>query len=175
MVESLLIWPIFLERSSSWGYLSSLSFESFGALLASSRPVSTVKVACTCRAHMVTRLNPIGAFFKIIKTRYMILVYLMMQYGQLKVRWDSPTDSSYKKLYSILPTALLSALKELNRAGEPGVMEWEERKKYFSVGFWANSMVQIFWLSHLLLDFHRLRAYDQQCNHSWRVYEDQCT
>ena len=92
-------------------------------------------VASLCRVHMVTRLNPIGAFFKIIKTRYMILVYLMTLSGQLKVQWDSPTDSSYKKLYSILPAALLSALKELNQAGEHGVIEWEERKKYFSVGF----------------------------------------
>lgn len=49
----------------SWGHL----FESFEAFLAFSWPVITVTDALSGRAHIVTRLNSIGAFIKMIKTR----------------------------------------------------------------------------------------------------------
>ena len=50
----------------SWGH----HFQSFEEFLAFSWPVIIVTDAWTGRAHIVTRLNSIGAFLKMIKTRY---------------------------------------------------------------------------------------------------------
>ena len=84
----------------SWGHL----FESFEAFLAFSWPVITVTDACTGRAHIVTRLNSIGAFIKMIKTRYILIHesvfnHLMTLAGQ--VRWDSPSGSQHPTSHSI--------------------------------------------------------------------------
>ena len=72
----------------SWGHF----FESFEAFLAFSWPVITVTDACTGRAHIVTRLNSIGAFIKMIKTRYILvrislfnhLIILSLLSGQVR-------------------------------------------------------------------------------------------
>lgn len=50
----------------SWGVL----FESFDEFLAFSWPVIVVTDAWTGRAHIVTRMTSIGAFLKMVKTRY---------------------------------------------------------------------------------------------------------
>ncbi|THU84399.1 hypothetical protein K435DRAFT_582358, partial [Dendrothele bispora CBS 962.96] len=50
----------------SWGHL----FSSFEDFLAFSWPVIVVTDAWTGKAHIVTRLNSIGTFLKMIKTRF---------------------------------------------------------------------------------------------------------
>ena len=66
----------------SWGHL----FESFEAFLAFSWPVITVTDATTGRAHIVTRLNSIGAFIKMIKTR---CLYLCSLFPYLTISTDA--------------------------------------------------------------------------------------
>ena len=139
----------------SWGHL----FESFEAFLVFSWPVITVTDACTGRAHIVTRLNSIGAFIKMIKTRYLYsssfttLIYwrtLCSRFGETlpqapNILQVTPFETvtrhlrhvsdypSYKKLHSTLPAALLSALKARVRAGEPKTIQelWGKRDKTF--------------------------------------------
>ena len=96
----LILAPISHRYERSWGHF----FESFEAFLAFSWPVITVTDASTGRAHIVTRLNSIGAFIKMIKTRYMLVPeslfkHLMTLSGQ--VRRDSPAGSQHLTSYSI--------------------------------------------------------------------------
>lgn len=60
-----LTYHLYYRYDRSWGHL----FESFEEFLAFSWPVITVTDAISGRAHIVTRLNSIGAFIKMIKTR----------------------------------------------------------------------------------------------------------
>jgi hypothetical protein len=61
---------VLVRYDRSWGHL----FESFEEFLAFSWPVITVTDARTGRAHIVTRMTSIGAFLKMIKTRYSFLL-----------------------------------------------------------------------------------------------------
>lgn len=60
----------------SWGHL----FSSFEDFLSFSWPAVTVTDAWTGRAHIVTRLNSIGAFLKMIKTRQVQLAILWQRF-----------------------------------------------------------------------------------------------
>lgn len=60
------IYPDSTRYDRSWGHL----FSTFEDFLAFSWPVITVTDALTGRAHIVTRMTSIGAFLKMIKTRY---------------------------------------------------------------------------------------------------------
>ncbi|KAF9011435.1 hypothetical protein BDQ17DRAFT_882319 [Cyathus striatus] len=120
----------------SWGHL----FSSFEEFLTFSWPVITVTDAWTGRAHIVTRLTSIGAFLKMIKTRFgetlpqapNILHVTPFETSSRHLRHisDYPT---YKRLHSTLPAAVLSALKTRVRAGEPKAIKelWEKRDKTF--------------------------------------------
>ncbi|PPQ77562.1 hypothetical protein CVT25_011422 [Psilocybe cyanescens] len=120
----------------SWGHL----FESFEEFLAFSWPVITVTDASSGRAHIVTRLNSIGAFIKMIKTRFgetlpqapNILQISPFETASRHLRHVSDY-SSYKKLHSTLPAVVLSALKTRVRSGEPKAIKnlWEKKDKTF--------------------------------------------
>ncbi|KAJ7641384.1 hypothetical protein FB45DRAFT_825585 [Roridomyces roridus] len=120
----------------SWGHL----FSTFDEFLSFSWPVITVTDAWTGKAHIVTRLTSIGAFLKMIKTRYgetlpqapNILQVTPFETSTRHLR--TVTDyASYKKLYSTLPAAVLSALKQRVRAGEPKAIRelWAARDRTF--------------------------------------------
>ncbi|KAJ6589139.1 hypothetical protein B0H19DRAFT_231713 [Mycena capillaripes] len=138
----------------SWGHL----FSTFEDFLAFSWPVITITDVWTGRAHIVTRLTSIGAFLKMIKTRYIPsasrAVYAFSIYvpsfGETlpqapNILQVSPFETtsrhlrtvsdyaSYKKLHSTLPAAVLSALKLRVRAGEPKAVRelWAARDRTF--------------------------------------------
>ncbi|KAF7313225.1 ATP-synt-DE-N domain-containing protein [Mycena kentingensis (nom. inval.)] len=106
----------------SWGPL----FSSFEEFVTFSWPVITVTDTWTGKPHIVTRLTSIGAFLKMIKTRYgetlpqapNILQVTPMETSSRHLRTVSDY-STYKKLYATLPAVYLSALKVRVRAGEP--------------------------------------------------------
>ncbi|KAJ7159855.1 hypothetical protein C8R43DRAFT_881583 [Mycena crocata] len=120
----------------SWGHL----FSTFEEFLAFSWPVITVTDVWTGRAHIVTRLTSIGAFLKMIKTRFgetlpqapNILQVSPFETNSRHLRTVSDY-ASYKKLHSTLPAAVLSALKLRVRAGEPKAVRelWASRDRTF--------------------------------------------
>ncbi|KAJ7714058.1 hypothetical protein B0H16DRAFT_530991 [Mycena metata] len=120
----------------SWGPL----FSTFEDFLAFSWPVITVTDVWTGRAHIVTRLTSIGAFLKMIKTRFgetlpqapNILQVSPFETTTRHLRTVSDY-ASYKKLHSTLPAAVLSALKLRVRAGEPKAIRelWAARDRTF--------------------------------------------
>ncbi|PFH47348.1 hypothetical protein AMATHDRAFT_67894 [Amanita thiersii Skay4041] len=129
----------------SWGHL----FSSFEDFLAFSWPVITVTDACTGRSHIVTRLTSLGAFIKMIKTRFgetlpqapNILKVAPFETAN-RLLWTISDHPSYKKLHSTLPAIALAAFKARVRAGEPKAVRelWERRDKTFlAVGFeWSE-------------------------------------
>ncbi|KAJ7645815.1 hypothetical protein B0H17DRAFT_959350 [Mycena rosella] len=120
----------------TWGHL----FSTFEDFLAFSWPVITVTDVWTGRAHIVTRLTSIGAFLKMVKTRYgetlpqapNILQVSPFESSSRHLRTVSDY-ASYKKLHSTLPAAVLSALKLRVRAGEPKAVRelWAARDRTF--------------------------------------------
>jgi hypothetical protein len=88
----------------SWGH----HFSSFEEFLAFSWPVITVTDAWTGRAHIVTRLTSIGAFLRMIKTRYVYifaswkgvefsrsLLFSSIPSQPPQIRRNSPTSSQH--------------------------------------------------------------------------------
>ncbi|KAG6864937.1 hypothetical protein C0991_006208 [Blastosporella zonata] len=120
----------------SWGHL----FSTFEEFLAFSWPTITVTDSWTGKPHIVTRLTSIGAFLKMIKTRFgetlpqapNVLQVTPFEFGNRHLRHISDY-ASYKKLYSTLPAVVLSALKARIKAGEPKAIQdlWEKRDKTF--------------------------------------------
>ncbi|EMD42261.1 hypothetical protein CERSUDRAFT_110792 [Gelatoporia subvermispora B] len=120
----------------SWG----IFFESFEAFLTFQWPVITVTDCYTGRAHIVIRKGSIGAFIKMVKTRFgetlptvdNILYVSPFETGQRHLRTISDY-SGYKKLHATLPAAVLAALKVRVRNGEPRAIQeiWEARDKTF--------------------------------------------
>jgi len=120
----------------SWGVF----FESFEGFLAFSWPVITVTDCWTGKAHIVTRMTSIGAFLKMIKTRFGETLPLVDNIQRV-----APFETShrhlrtvsdyalYKKLYSTLPAAVLASLKLRVRDGEPKAIRdlWQLRDKTF--------------------------------------------
>ncbi|KAJ7916522.1 hypothetical protein B0H13DRAFT_1997548 [Mycena leptocephala] len=128
----------------SWGHL----FSTFEDFLAFSWPVITCTDTWTGRAHVVTRLTSIGAFLKMIKTRYVSSAFLcrvcihVYRFGETlpqapNILQVSPFETasrhlrtvsdyaSYKKLHSTLPAAVLSALKlRWSERNEKSCLEW---------------------------------------------------
>ncbi|PPQ69659.1 hypothetical protein CVT26_001528 [Gymnopilus dilepis] len=133
---SLSRWTRAFLYERSWGHL----FETFEEFLAFSWPVITVTDARTGKAHIVTRLNSIGAFLKMIKTRFgetlpqapNILQVTPFETASRHLRHVADY-SSYKKLHSTLPAAVLSALKARVRAGDPKAIKeiWDKKDKTF--------------------------------------------
>jgi len=104
----------------SWGHL----FNTFEDFLSFSWPVITATDAYTGRAHIVTRMTSIGAFVKMIKTRF----------GDTQRHLRTISDySSYKKLHATLRAVHLSALKARIRLGEPRAIQelWDLHDKSF--------------------------------------------
>ncbi|KAI0050582.1 hypothetical protein FA95DRAFT_1513754 [Auriscalpium vulgare] len=120
----------------SWGHL----FNSFEDFLAFSWPVITVTDTWTGRAHIVTRMTSVGAFVKMIKTRFgetlplvdNILKIDPFENHQRHLRTVSDW-ASYKKLHATLPAVFLAALKTRIRSGEPRAIQelWEAKDKTF--------------------------------------------
>lgn len=129
----------------SWGHL----FSSFEEFLAFSWPVITVTDTWTGRAHIVTRLNSIGAFLRMIKTRFgetliqapNILQVTPFETANRHLRHISDY-ASYKKIHSTLPATVLTAFKTRIRAGEPKAVKelWQKKDKtYLAVDFeWSG-------------------------------------
>ncbi|KAL0578150.1 hypothetical protein V5O48_003855 [Marasmius crinis-equi] len=120
----------------SWGHLFS-SFESF---LSFSWPVIVVTDVHTGKAHIVTRLTSIGAFLKMIKTRFgetlpeacNIQQVTPFETTQRHLR-HVHDYMTYRKLHNALPAAVVSARKQRIKAGEPRVIRelWESREHTF--------------------------------------------
>ncbi|KAF8515802.1 hypothetical protein BU17DRAFT_6856, partial [Hysterangium stoloniferum] len=120
----------------TWGHL----FASFDAFLAFGWPAIVVTDAYTGRAHIVTRIKSIGAFLKMIKTRFgenltivdNILCITPFETHTRHLR--TITDSaSYKKLYTTLAATSLAAQKLRIKSGDlKWVCElWDKRDKTF--------------------------------------------
>ncbi|TFK56810.1 hypothetical protein OE88DRAFT_1650283 [Heliocybe sulcata] len=120
----------------SWGVL----FESFEEFLTFSWPVIVVTDAWTGRAHIVTRMTSIGAFQKMVKTRFgetlpsvdNILKVSPFEAGQRHMRTVSD-PTSYKKIFSTLPAAVQAAYRVRVKSGEPKAIRelWERKDKTF--------------------------------------------
>ncbi|KAJ7226246.1 hypothetical protein B0H12DRAFT_1030531 [Mycena haematopus] len=120
----------------SWGHL----FSTFEEFLAFSWPCISCTDVWTGRAHIVTRLNSIGAFLKMIKTRFgetlpqapNILQVQPFESASRPLRTVSDY-ASYKRLHSTLSAAVLSAYKLRVRAGEPKAVRelWASRDRTF--------------------------------------------
>ncbi|GJE89548.1 hypothetical protein PsYK624_056510 [Phanerochaete sordida] len=120
----------------SWG----IFFESFEEFLTFSWPCITVTDCWTGKAHIVTRMTSIGAFLKMIKTRFgetmplvdNILRVSPFETSQRHLRTVSDY-SHYKKLYSTLPAAVLASSKQRVRDGEYKAIQelWQSRDKTF--------------------------------------------
>ncbi|THH26577.1 hypothetical protein EUX98_g7612 [Antrodiella citrinella] len=129
----------------TWGVV----FETFNEFLTFSWPVITVTDSVTGRAHIVTRLTTIGAFIKMIKTRFgetlpmvdNILRVRPFETSQRHLRTITD-DGQYKKVYSSLPAIALAALKARVRAGDPAAIRelWESKDKtFFAIDFeWSE-------------------------------------
>ncbi|KAI0271453.1 hypothetical protein BC834DRAFT_922235 [Gloeopeniophorella convolvens] len=120
----------------SWGHL----FNTFEDFLSFSWPVITATDAYTGRAHVVTRMTSVGAFVKMIKTRFGDTLPLVnnvvrvhpFETHQRHLRTISEY-STYKKLHATLPAVYLSALKARIRLGEPRAIQelWDTHDKSF--------------------------------------------
>ncbi|KIK42484.1 hypothetical protein CY34DRAFT_142297 [Suillus luteus UH-Slu-Lm8-n1] len=120
----------------TWGQF----FETFEQFLGFSWPVITVTDSWTGRAHIVTRLTTVGAFIKMIKTRFgetlptpdNMLKVAHFETSQRHLR-NVADWATYKKLYTTLPAVALAAFKTRIRAGEPKAIRelWAKRDKTF--------------------------------------------
>ncbi|KIK71288.1 hypothetical protein GYMLUDRAFT_148989 [Collybiopsis luxurians FD-317 M1] len=120
----------------SWGHL----FSTFEEFLAFSWPVIVVTDARTGKAHIVTRLTSIGAFLKMIKTRFgetlpqadNMIIITPFETNSRHLRHVSD-HATYKKLHNTLPAAILLAQKQRIRSGEPDAIRelWDKHDKSF--------------------------------------------
>ncbi|KAI0323019.1 hypothetical protein OF83DRAFT_1090271 [Amylostereum chailletii] len=121
----------------SWGHL----FGSFEDFLSFSWPVVTLTDVRTGRAHIVTRVTSIGAFVKMVKTRFgdtlpladlHILKVTPFESQQRHLRTISDY-AGYHKLHGTLPAVVLGALKTRVRGGDPKTLFdlWNRREKTF--------------------------------------------
>ncbi|KAI1793038.1 hypothetical protein LXA43DRAFT_1002478 [Ganoderma leucocontextum] len=120
----------------SWGVF----FESFEEFLTFSWPTITVTDTWTGRAHIVVRLSTVGAFLKMLKTRFgetlpmveNVLRVTPFETSQRHMRTISEY-ATYKKVFQTLPAVLLSAQKVRVRNGEPKAIRdlWVSRDKTF--------------------------------------------
>jgi hypothetical protein len=120
----------------SWAHL----FNTFEDFLSFSWPVITATDAYTGRAHIVTRMTSVGAFVRMIKTRFGDTLPLVdnvvkvhpFETHQRQLRTISDF-SSYKKLHATLRAVYLSALKARIRLGEPRAIQevWDLHDKTF--------------------------------------------
>ncbi|KAK1218243.1 hypothetical protein PQX77_014616 [Marasmius sp. AFHP31] len=120
----------------SWGHL----FSSFEAFLAFSWPVIVVTDVHTGKAHIVTRLTSVGAFLKMIKTRFGEVLpeaanmqrVTPFETSQRPLR-QVHDYMTYRKLYNALPAAVISARKQRIKAGDPRAIKdlWESREYTF--------------------------------------------
>ncbi|CDO73415.1 hypothetical protein BN946_scf185013.g49 [Trametes cinnabarina] len=118
----------------------SVFFESFEEFLSFSWPTITVTDAWTGRAHIVVRMSSVGAFLKMLKTRFgetlpiveNILRITPFETSQRHLRTISDY-ASYKKVFSTLPAVVLAAQKVRVRNGEPKAIRelWASRDKTF--------------------------------------------
>ncbi|KAJ4476730.1 hypothetical protein J3R30DRAFT_3488559 [Lentinula aciculospora] len=120
----------------SWGHL----FFTFEEFLAFSWPAIVVTDARTGKAHIVTRLTSIGAFLKMIKTRFgetlpqaaNMVIIQPFETTTRHLRHVSD-NATYRKLYNTLPAAVLNAQKQRIRNGEPNFIQeiWGKQDKTF--------------------------------------------
>ncbi|KAH9849184.1 hypothetical protein C2E23DRAFT_888373 [Lenzites betulinus] len=125
---------VWYERS--WGVF----FESFEEFLTFSWPAITVTDTWTGRAHIVVRMSSVGAFLKMLKTRFgetlpvveNILRITPFETSQRHLRTISDY-ATYKKVFSTLPAIMLAAQKVRVRNGEPTAVRdlWASRDRTF--------------------------------------------
>ncbi|EJD50566.1 hypothetical protein AURDEDRAFT_112183 [Auricularia subglabra TFB-10046 SS5] len=117
----------------SWASL----FTSFDAFLSFGWPVVVVTDSRTGRPHIATRLTSVGAFVKMVKTRFgevlpplnNIMMVQPFETSQRHLRTISDLNA-YKKLATTLPAAALSARRARVRAGDVSAIRklWEARE-----------------------------------------------
>ncbi|KAF9218312.1 hypothetical protein BS17DRAFT_106382 [Gyrodon lividus] len=120
----------------TWGQF----FGTFEQFLGFSWPVITVTDTWTGRAYIVTRMTSIGAFLKMIKTRFgetlpqvdNMLVVKPFETSQRHLR-NVNDWSTYKKLHSTLPAVALAAFRARVRRGDPKAIRelWAKKDKAF--------------------------------------------
>ncbi|KAI0778832.1 hypothetical protein BD413DRAFT_512153 [Trametes elegans] len=120
----------------SWGVF----FESFEEFLTFSWPTITVTDTWTGRGHIVVRMSSVGAFLKMLKTRFgetlpvveNILRVTPFETTQRHLRTINDY-ATYKKVFSTVPAAVLSAQKVHVRNGEPKAIRelWASKDKTF--------------------------------------------
>ncbi|KAF9073769.1 hypothetical protein BDP27DRAFT_264875 [Rhodocollybia butyracea] len=125
----------------TWGHL----FSTFEEFLAFGWPVIVVTDAQTGKAHIVTRLTSIGAFLRMIKTRFgetlphlkdlsnMIPVITPFEIAKKYHLRHVSDHATYRKLHNTLPAAALTAYKQRIRNGEPDAIKelWDRQDKSF--------------------------------------------
>ncbi|CAE7052097.1 unnamed protein product [Rhizoctonia solani] len=137
----------------SWGHL----FSSFDDFLTFGWPTVTVTDSRTGKGHIVTRAGSVGAFSKMVKTRFgetLPKISNMMQiipyeHTQRHLRQinDMPT---YKKVHATLPAAEFSAYKSRIKHGDLHLIDklWHSREKsWLSIRFvWSEkSLLPLEW------------------------------
>lgn len=137
----------------SWGHL----FSSFEDFLTFGWPTVTVTDARTGKGHIVTRAGSVGAFAKMVKTRFgevlpkisNVMQVVPFEHSQRHLRQISDM-ATYRKVHATLPAAEFSAFKSRVKHGDLNAIDrlWHARdKSWLSIRFvWSEkSFVPLEW------------------------------
>lgn len=137
----------------SWGHL----FSSFDDFLTFGWPTVTVTDSRTGKAHIVTRAGSVGAFSKMVKTRFgetlpkISNVMQIIPYEHTPRHLRQISDmATYRKVHATLPAAEFSAYKSRVKHGDLQLIEklWHSRdKSWLSIRFvWSEkSLLPLEW------------------------------
>ncbi|CAE6461274.1 unnamed protein product [Rhizoctonia solani] len=137
----------------SWGHL----FSSFDDFLTFGWPTVTVTDSRTGKGHIVTRAGSVGAFSKMVKTRFgetLPKISNMMQiipYEHTQRHLRQIADmAAYRKVHATLPAAEFSAYKSRIKHGDLHLIDklWHSREKsWLSIRFvWSEkSLLPLEW------------------------------
>ncbi|KAH7338633.1 hypothetical protein B0J17DRAFT_657913 [Rhizoctonia solani] len=152
----------------SWGHL----FSSFDDFLTFGWPTVTVTDSRTGKGHIVTRAGSVGAFSKMIKTRYALyyclgIILILVRFGETLPKISNMMQiipyehtqrhlrqisdmAAYKKVHATLPAAEFSAYKSRIKHGDLHLIDklWHSREKsWLSIRFvWSEkSLLPLEW------------------------------
>ncbi|CAE6486720.1 unnamed protein product [Rhizoctonia solani] len=137
----------------SWGHL----FSSFDDFLTFGWPTVTVTDSRTGKGHIVTRAGSVGAFAKMVKTRFgetlpkisNVMQIIPYEHTQRHLRQIADM-ATYKKVHATLPAAEFSAFKSRVKHGDLHLIDklWHSREKnWLSIRFvWSEkSLLPLEW------------------------------
>ncbi|CAE6454899.1 unnamed protein product [Rhizoctonia solani] len=137
----------------SWGHL----FSSFDNFLTFGWPTVTVTDSRTGKGHIVTRAGSVGAFSKMVKTRFgetlpkisNVMQIIPYEHTQRHLRQIADM-ATYKKVHATLPAAEFSAFKSRVKHGDLHLIDklWHSREKnWLSIRFvWSEkSLLPLEW------------------------------